>query len=476
MQQVNVSAAPRHSPRTVGATWIANLAPALSLMASAFGATALLGYGLEMTWLYRPQAGEPAMHPFTALLTISAAMCVLAWHRKAARWHQRATCLVAFTLSLFLCVDHLVGSEWRHQLSPFAHQVASERALGWSNDTGFNTAVTFWLLALANLLICQRKVLLAQLAAFFAVFLPSCSLVGHLYGIKTFYGEMSIFTTVVTLLLSWSVLLRYPLKGGARILLSPGMAGRVARLQWLVAMAFPILLGFVFVESSNEAYIEAFALYVVSVVWSTCLVVSLAAMYHDSVDRRHRESEHRLAVAASRDPLTGLYNRGKFFHVLIAELRRFNRTDHPPWLLMIDADHFKRINDTVGHVVGDRVLRSIATVLKEHVREVDVVARIGGEEFCVMLMDTNRAGAELVAENLRRAMEMTDIDDWTEAFGPVTISIGLAEANRKDNAESLIARADAALYQAKERGRNQIAFSERGGRPGLRLASRVPNP
>ena len=187
--------------------------------------------------------------------------------------------------------------------------------------------------------------------------------------------------------------------------------------------------------------------------------------------RGARAELQRLAVT---DALTGLLNRRAFFERLGAELRRSARYERPLTLLMLDLDHFKRVNDEHGHPAGDRVLTQSAAVVGASLRASDIVARYGGEEFVVMLPETTRAEAEVVAEKLRAAMA-----GQLFAVGPgealrVTVSVGVAALERPgpldelEPAEAereLVRLADEALYAAKRGGRNRVATATPGPSP-----------
>ncbi|MFG6412727.1 diguanylate cyclase domain-containing protein [Roseateles sp. DC23W] len=163
----------------------------------------------------------------------------------------------------------------------------------------------------------------------------------------------------------------------------------------------------------------------------------------------------RIERLLERDPLTDTLNRRAFdqalahAHAWLARGRRYA-------LVMIDMDHFKQLNDTLGHAAGDAALRQLVAVLQPCMREVDRFGRLGGEEFCLLLPDTDIAGAALVAERMRALVEHTPLR-WLEQDWPVSASFGLAEAEHGDaDASAVLARADAALYRAKRQGRNVV--------------------
>lgn len=182
-------------------------------------------------------------------------------------------------------------------------------------------------------------------------------------------------------------------------------------------------------------------------------IMGFAVVLRDVTDRRL--ALERLQELAIRDPLTGLSNRRHFYEQAERDILLAQRHGTSLALLMIDADHFKRINDSYGHPVGDEVLRQLARTLKEQLRATDLAARYGGEELIVLLPATNAEGAMLLAERIRLAVAACAIE---VTGGPVrcTVSIGIAAIKRDDaGLEALIARADAALYAAKKAGRNR---------------------
>ena len=164
-----------------------------------------------------------------------------------------------------------------------------------------------------------------------------------------------------------------------------------------------------------------------------------------------------LARLAVTDPLSGLANRRRFMAALHAEVERTRRSGRPFSLLMLDIDHFKHVNDTYGHNIGDKVIVALARTVAAGVREIDTAGRLGGEEFGVILADTALAGAIVAAERLRHAVEAMAVaaEDGTPLR--VTVSIGAAERGREEAApEELLRRADTALYTSKNGGRNKV--------------------
>ncbi len=177
----------------------------------------------------------------------------------------------------------------------------------------------------------------------------------------------------------------------------------------------------------------------------------------DISERKAMEQE--LSRLATTDPLTGVANRRRFIEQLEVELARIKRFGMPAAFLMVDIDHFKNVNDTHGHAIGDAVLQHLVELSRHHLRSIDLFGRLGGEEFGILLPGTDAAGARQFADGFRRHVADTPFHGGAEAI-PVTVSIGIAEFDPGDAAsDSILARADAALYRAKEGGRNRVEGS-----------------
>lgn len=167
------------------------------------------------------------------------------------------------------------------------------------------------------------------------------------------------------------------------------------------------------------------------------------------------KSTAALRRVASTDALTGLLNRRSFGEIAERELARCRRSGSPLAMLLGDIDFFKRINDTHGHAAGDHVLQTVANLLPAALREYDCVARWGGEEFVVLLPDTDREHALIIAERLRAGVAGIHPQFEGELI-PVTMTLGVAQYATDDNWHAIVARADEALYRGKHAGRNRV--------------------
>ena len=162
-----------------------------------------------------------------------------------------------------------------------------------------------------------------------------------------------------------------------------------------------------------------------------------------------------------RDPLTGLFNRRYLTETLAREFARARRAGVPLAVIMMDADHFKRFNDSFGHAAGDIVLRELGAFFKRSIRADDLACRYGGEEFCLILPQTDRDGAQQRAEGFRAGAARLALKSDGRVLEPVTLSLGVAVFPEDgDSAESLMRAADVALYQAKRAGRNRVVMSQ----------------
>jgi diguanylate cyclase (GGDEF)-like protein len=163
----------------------------------------------------------------------------------------------------------------------------------------------------------------------------------------------------------------------------------------------------------------------------------------------------RIERLLERDPLTDMLNRRAFDQAL-DQAHAWLQRGRGYALVMIDMDRFKQLNDNLGHAAGDAALRQMVRELQPCVREVDRFGRLGGEEFCVLLPDTDIAGAALVAERMRALVHQAPLR-WLEQDWPLSASFGIAEAERGDaSGDAVLARADAAMYRAKSQGRNVV--------------------
>jgi diguanylate cyclase (GGDEF)-like protein/hemerythrin-like metal-binding protein len=212
-------------------------------------------------------------------------------------------------------------------------------------------------------------------------------------------------------------------------------------------------------QEKNQVVNRLLGIVITLLLCSVVLTYFVAMQYQlgdeSMISGKRRDAETRArdsARQADTDPLTGVFNRAGFGGVFASELERSRRYGQPLSVVMIDLDHFKRVNDVHGHKAGDQVLVGVSRIIEVNVRDSDSVGRWGGEEFVVLAASTPAGGAVRLAEKLRGLMASTSLGP----AGPVTGSFGVAELRPGDTVESLVSRADGALYRAKAQGRNRV--------------------
>ena len=268
----------------------------------------------------------------------------------------------------------------------------------------------------------------------FAAFATTLSWLGAFWGILTWVKGGMVYGTGGFML--------FQLMG---ILVLQGLSFRLNLLYDILIVFLPHLFGLM--EPSLGFPHQAYAV----LIWPTAAMTAFAQFSLDRGFRRQYELGQALEDAAFSDPLTGAWNRRYFGQVIPAELAKCRRYGLPMAILMMDIDHFKRVNDTFGHRAGDDVLRELAEVMRSQSRISDILIRWGGEEFLMLLPTTTEAGAMELAEKIRKACEQTEIPP----VGNVTLSFGVAEY-LGEATEAWIKRADDALYEAKAGGRNRV--------------------
>jgi diguanylate cyclase (GGDEF)-like protein len=172
---------------------------------------------------------------------------------------------------------------------------------------------------------------------------------------------------------------------------------------------------------------------------------------------KEKDAKEMVSYLANIDPLTKSLTRRQFFNIAESEFLRFSRYRRPFSVLVLDLDGFKNVNDSYGHHAGDLVLRSFSLVALEQKRAQDTFGRLGGEEFGLLLPETNLEQAKVVAERIQKTWQQSPVNlDGVPIYS--TVSIGAAEANTDDQSfDSLLRRGDQIMYKAKERGKNQVA-------------------
>jgi diguanylate cyclase len=242
---------------------------------------------------------------------------------------------------------------------------------------------------------------------------------------------------------------------------------RPAVSAWLYAGSIVLFCVCIGIEQDSAAQLLSNRLHGISagilgwalsaLLWRKFTVIELQQLQLGKFQTELQQKQRELERLTRLDGLTGLFNRNTFTELTRTELARAQRQGSATSLLLLDLDFFKRVNDTWGHPAGDAVLRHVAALTANTVRSTDLVGRLGGEEFIVLLPATSLDTARRVAEKLRGRLEISPVP-WENTMIPVTASFGLAgtTATQKREFESLYTDADKALYLAKQRGRNNV--------------------
>ncbi|GAA2826097.1 GGDEF domain-containing protein [Aminobacter aminovorans] len=218
----------------------------------------------------------------------------------------------------------------------------------------------------------------------------------------------------------------------------PALGGKVGAIAWLMCLLCPLFIA-------------------TPLGFFTFMQERTLKLAHEDLTRAHSQlaaAHRRLSEKASRDEMTGMLNRENFFAALDGSRRKSDRGA----LLIIDADHFKQINDSFGHLTGDQALLQIAAAITRGVRSGDILGRIGGEEFGAFLVGATVDEAKLVAERIRSEVEALRFQPSDERAVPLTVSIGGTDCEAEANVSELMRNADKRLYEAKRRGRNRAIF------------------
>jgi diguanylate cyclase (GGDEF)-like protein len=245
--------------------------------------------------------------------------------------------------------------------------------------------------------------------------------------------------------------------------LQPRVAPRLALVAFVGLASVMVWRALTLPERYSPAVEAMHMLFAAIVMGASAVVVARIGKLRARLAAQKQELAQALALnreLATRDALTGLLNRRAMVELLGREHPRIERGQGPLAVALLDIDLFKRINDNLGHGVGDEVLRRFAAILKAQLRAADALARWGGEEFLLLMPGTHLDDARLVLDRLRRAVHASDEFAAVAADLKVTFSAGLVEVGEGESQDAALERADRALYQAKERGRNRIEVGE----------------
>lgn len=366
-----------------------------------------------------------------------------------------------YGFSLTAVLIAVLGASLPHAFEAFDRDYLVLPQFG--GQVGQDTSLVIILLAIS--VISRYRASLVGLAAGLAAFaLIMNAVIGQTYGLPFFDGEMALPTLlslIFAMAASASLYLHRPI---IRVMFMSGSIGFRTRVMMAVGFIAPWGCGMLLYRwyGVPERDYPVEATLISAIIWIMLAVTLASGFYHERADKERRAAERRLAQLALTDPLTELPNRAALNAKLADHWTRFHRFQVPIAIVLIDLDHFKAINDTFGHDIGDTVLRAVRNALSPYLREEDVIARWGGEEFICVLKNTELHHLQRITERLRRAMlSISDLPSLSHGKGRVNVSasFGVSTLQKGDKGyAAAIKRADEALYIAKRNGRNRVVF------------------
>ncbi|MBK8305749.1 MAG: GGDEF domain-containing protein [Gammaproteobacteria bacterium] len=408
----------------------------LGILMAAFslftGMTVLASWYFEFPSILAPIAGRVTPQPWVAVCVVLLSSCQLLGA-------NRLRMPINITLLGVLAIV-AVGLGWSDETGDIPGLL--ELLPGAPSASVMNSETVrlcLLLVSLSLLLRDFRNALQSQTLAVIAFGLPLTALAAKTIGAPDSQVQMSFTNVFMLLPLCVAAGLATVYRGFFRALLGPTRASAIARRYLYAILLAPYLTGIAIMKLSLGATDLRSVVLVVSIAQIVSLLIGFLALSFSNFERLIRVQQRKAERLIRRDTLTGALNRRAFTEQAEREIERRGAPGTGLSLLFVDLDHFKSINDRLGHSVGDRVLKRLIRVTRSCLRSRDCVARWGGEEFLVLLPDTDRAGAQLISEKIRQRIARECFAELEDELR-VTVSIGCTEL---------------ALYRAKHKGRNR---------------------
>ncbi|OCX67052.1 hypothetical protein BFP70_02470 [Thioclava sp. SK-1] len=329
-------------------------------------------------------------------------------------------------------------------------------------------ALMMGILGLAVYLISARRVMLGQVCVFISMLMTAFCVIDWSFSSEVTLIGMKPLGCGVGALVALAALMHSPHRGIIKILVSRQDTGHKARIDLTVGVVGPLLIGQLHLAVADQvAATEQVAMIMASIICFNVVAISFNTLFVERADIRRRNLERRLLHQAMHDGLTGVYNRSVLKGRFLRCRKKAETADEPFSLLLIDLDHFKAVNDAGGHDLGDRVLVRVAQAIQAEVNRGDIVARLGGEEFAVLLPGSSEDDAFATADALRAVIAGQTVPRPDGGVQRVTASIGVGDWSEGEALRDLFTRCDAALYRAKENGRNCVERALAPQRPPL---------
>jgi diguanylate cyclase (GGDEF)-like protein len=452
---------------------------AVTLLGSAVVALAItvvvVGWMLDVSAVRSVIPGAIGMKAHTAIALGIGATAMLLLNPQTGGWRRRWSILLATLpglLGIAVLAEYVLGVQLGIDEIPFVDHDGRAAGITYPGRFAPTTGVCFVLLTGALLMLDRGKSWRWRPSELLAIPMGTValmSLIGYAYSIPFFYGpaaaaKMAVNTGFCFLALALALLIARPRVRFLELATTTDPGGVMVRRMIPLCLIGPLVLGWlhlrtvqwgVFNDEVGTWWLAAATIAgLVAMMWWCAGTLSTA-------DRERRALELQLFELANRDALTGLFNRHRFEEELDQFLSRARRYGATGTLLVLDLDRLKPINDALGHATGDEMLRAVAAVLTVRVRDSDVIGRLGGDEFGILLLEASAADAADKADNLRAALaeiriETPDGHAWTS----VSIGVAAVDATNELNCSELLGRADVAMYRAKRAGGNRLALAQ----------------
>jgi diguanylate cyclase (GGDEF)-like protein len=431
------------------------------------------GWMLGQVELRNIVPGTVGMKALTAIGLLCASLSLLASVGRAPAGARRgvhlALAIVPLMLGLIVLAEYAFA--WKAGIDEllFVDHVGRARHIAFPGRFAPTTAIGFVFAGAALLAIDVKPRLgwrAAEALVLPAVIVACMSIIGYAYGIPAFYGpasaaKMALNTAVCFLALGVGIALARPHGYLLRLAMTDDPGGVLMRRLGPLAVGVPLLLGWMRLAAGDAgAFTDRVGTWWLTAATIACFValIGRVASRLSAADSDRRTLQGQLVRLANHDGLTDLFNRHRFDEELASALATVRRYGRPASVLVVDLDRMKAVNDELGHRAGDDILCAVADVLRREIRATDVAARMGGDEFAVLLPETAPEMAAVLADRIVREVRACRIptEDGSEAAW-TTASIGIAALDARAPAERALTKADAAMYAAKRAGGDRFA-------------------